>query len=174
MIVSKWHFRCFLFSFENLSCHLTCLFAKCYIIKTFSFGISFTCSISLPNTGIFHAFALSRIVASELTTVLSVRLLMRLPCDRRSSVASAISDVFVIPFSTEVQIHSHRLFFVFSNLPRYAVCTHLLYRMQSSSHLEEVHGSFHCASIGSLSLVPVTSPTGFPLSSASSLCFSGL
>ena len=23
----KWHFRCFLFSFENLCCHLTCLFS---------------------------------------------------------------------------------------------------------------------------------------------------
>ena len=30
---------------------------------------------------------------------------------------------------------------------------------------------FSCASIGSLSLVPVTSPTGFPLSSASSAAF---
>ena len=61
---------------------------------------SFTCSISLPNTGMFWALALSRMRASELTTVLSVRLERQSTLGNRASTAMGISAVLLTPLVT--------------------------------------------------------------------------
>ena len=109
-----------------------------------------------------------RITGRELTTVLSVKLLIQSTFSTRASAANGMSAVEEIPLSTISKPYSGAasLYSSIADTELISLVLYMIPMVFASGSMVRI--IFNWLSTGSLSLVPVISPTGVPSALASS------